>query len=349
MFLITPVDVSHHEKIQTNIDQKTKPVGALGQLEMLANQLAKITGPDTINLSGARMLVFAGDHGIAQQGVSIAPPEVTQQMVANFVSGGAAINCFCRVNDMAISVIDAGMLAKVDHPDVIDQSLGNGTQNIAEAPAMSIITAEQGLAKGAALVREFADTGTNVFGFGEMGIGNTSSASALLSVFCGYTATETVGRGTGISDDVLAKKIQLVDKAIQRHQAVTGFELDAQSSVLDTLAGLGGFEIVQMVGAMLGAAERQCIILVDGFIASIAALAAVRFNPDARGYMVFCHHSEERAHRYILDDLQAIPLLNLGLRLGEGTGAALAYPLLKAAAAFFNDMASFADAGVTEV
>lgn len=349
MFLITPVDVSHHEKIHSNIGQKTKPMGALGQLEVLAKQLAEITGPDSIQLSSPRMLIFAGDHGIAKQGVSIAPSEVTQQMVANFLSGGAAINCFCRVSDLAISVVNAGMLAKVDHPDVIEQSLGYGTQNIADAPAMSLATAELGLKKGADLVRELSDGGTNVFGFGEMGIGNTSAASALLSVFCDYPAAETVGRGTGISDEVLMKKIQLITQAVMRHQKAMGFELDSQRSVLDTLAGLGGFEIVQMVGAMLGAAERKCVILVDGFIASVAALAAVRYNPDVRGYMVFCHHSQEQAHRYILDELTAMPLLNLGMRLGEGTGAALAYPLLKSAAAFYNDMASFSDAGVTQV
>lgn len=349
MYLITPVDAAHRDKIQKNIDHKTKPIGALGKLETLAKQLAAITGPDAIELTKPRLLVFAGDHGIAEQGVSIAPPEVTQQMVVNFVNGGAAINCFCRVNNIDISVIDAGILTKVDHPDVIDRSLGHGTGNIVNGPAMSLAVVEQGLAHGSALAHSFSDQGTNVLGFGEMGIGNTSSASALLSAFTGAPAEDTVGRGTGISDEVLVKKTQLIEQALQRHQEVTGFELDSERSTLNTLAGLGGFEIVQMTGAMLGAAERKCIILVDGFIASIAALAAVNLNENARDYMVFCHRSEEQAHRMILDVLKANPLLDLGLRLGEGTGAALAYPLLLAAQAFYNDMASFADAGVTEV
>lgn len=347
MFSVAPVDVTHNAKIQAIIDQKTKPVGALGLLETLAKKLASITGPDTIQLNHARMLVFAGDHGIARQGVSIVPSEVTQQMVTNFLQGGAAINCFCRANGIELSVIDAGMLAKVDHPNVIDQSLGQGTESIVDAPAMSLATARRGLVYGAALAHKFSEAGTNVFGFGEMGIGNTSAASALLSVFSGQPAANTVGRGTGISDEVLAKKTKLIELALQRHEETTGFELDPEQSILDTLAGLGGFEIVQMVGAMLGAAECQSVILVDGFIASVAALAAVRLNPNARDYMVFCHRSNEQAHGYILDELHAIPLLDIGLRLGEGTGAALAYPLLKAAAAFYNDMSSFTDAGVS--
>lgn len=349
MFSIVPVSAEYHAAIQQKIDQKTKPQGALGQLEALAQKLAAITGPDRITLRKPRMLVFAADHGIAREGVSIAPAEVTQQMVMNFIHGGAAINCFCRANGMALSVIDAGMLATVDDAQVINQSLGHGTENFVTSPAMSLSTAKRGLLAGAELVKTFAAEGTNVFGFGEMGIGNTSAASALLSVFTGMSAEDTVGRGTGISDEVLTKKIRLIDQALQRHQALAGFELDAEQSTLNTLAGLGGFEIIQIVGAMLGAAEQKSIILVDGFIASIAALAAVRLNENVRDYMVFCHRSDEQAHHYILDQLHAMPLLNLGLRLGEGTGAALAYPLLKAAASFYNDMASFADAGVTEV
>lgn len=333
--------------IQARIDGKTKPPGALGELEHLARQLALITAPDgqaPIKLERPQMWVFAADHGIASAGVSIAPSEVTQQMVMNFANGGAAINCFCRSADMALTVVNAGMLASVNHPAVVEASLGQGTQDISREPAMTLEQCHVGLSKGAALITAQAEQGTNVFGFGEMGIGNTSAAAAVLSALLQRPASETVGRGTGINDEVLVRKTQLIEQALERHA-----QLPEADSVDVILASLGGFEIIQMVGAMIGAAQTRSVVLVDGFIATAAALAAVRLVPEVREYMVFCHRSEEQAHALALTALQARPLLDLSLRLGEGTGAALALPLLKAAAAFYNDMASFADAGVTEV
>ncbi len=342
MFALKKLDRSAEEKIQQIIDLKTKPPGALGQLESLAKQLALITGNDRIKLVQPTMLVFAGDHGIAQEGISIAPSEVTQQMVLNFLAGGAAINCFCRVNQMAMQVIDAGILVPVEHPDLRVQSLGQGTCNFAETKAMDIKAVEEGLHLGASIVYEKVAAGSNVFGFGEMGIGNTSAAAAILSAFNQLPAVDTVGRGTGINDQVLAKKIQLIDNALELHKA----DLSGPKEIL---AAVGGFEIVQMTGAMLAAAEKQCVLLVDGFIATAAALTACKIDPAARDYMVFCHRSKEKAHRLMLDALDAKPLLDLDLRLGEGTGAALAMPLLRAAESFYNEMASFESAGVTEV
>ncbi|WP_301179622.1 nicotinate-nucleotide--dimethylbenzimidazole phosphoribosyltransferase [Thalassolituus sp. UBA3500] len=344
MFSVSPVSHSRDAVIQQRIDMKTKPPGSLGRLESLAAQLAAITGVEKIRLHKPVMIVFAADHGIAEEGVSIAPAAVTQQMVKNFIDGGAAVNCFCQVASMSLYVVDAGILNAIESGRVINQRLGAGTDNIAKAPAMSRETAESGLTLGADVVRQRVAESSNVFAFGEMGIGNTSAASAVLAVILGRSVEETCGRGTGIDDDAFERKKSLIAAAFERHQAT-----QSPDDTINILASLGGFEIVQMTGAMLAAAEQQCVIMVDGFIASVAALAAVRIAPEARDYMVFCHHSEEQAHSLILEALDAEPLLDLGLRLGEGTGAALAYPLLQSAQSFYNYMASFDDAGITAV
>ena len=344
MFSVSPVSHSRDAVIQQRIDMKTKPPGSLGRLESLAAQLAAITGVEKIRLHKPVMIVFAADHGIAEEGVSIAPAAVTQQMVKNFIDGGAAVNCFCQVASMSLYVVDAGILNAIESGRVINQRLGAGTDNIAKAPAMSRETAESGLTLGADVVRQRVAESSNVFAFGEMGIGNTSAASAVLAVILGRSVEETCGRGTGIDDDAFERKKSLIAAAFERHQAT-----QSPDDTINILASLGGFEIVQMTGAMLAAAEQQCVIMVDGFIASVAALAAVRIAPEARDYMVFCHHSEEQAHSLILEALDAEPLLDLGLRLGEGTGAALAYPLLQSAQSFYNYMASFDDAGIAAV
>ncbi|MDQ4424843.1 MAG: nicotinate-nucleotide--dimethylbenzimidazole phosphoribosyltransferase [Thalassolituus sp.] len=344
MFSVSPVSHSRDAVIQQRIDMKTKPPGSLGRLESLAAQLAAITGVEKIRLHKPVMIVFAADHGIAEEGVSIAPAAVTQQMVKNFIDGGAAVNCFCQVASMSLYVVDAGILNAIESGRVINQRLGAGTDNIAKAPAMSRETAESGLTLGADVVRQRVAESSNVFAFGEMGIGNTSAASAVLAAILGRSVEETCGRGTGIDDDAFERKKSLIAAAFERHQAT-----QSPDDTINILASLGGFEIVQMTGAMLAAAEQQCVIMVDGFIASVAALAAVRIAPEARDYMVFCHHSEEQAHSLILEALDAEPLLDLGLRLGEGTGAALAYPLLQSAQSFYNYMASFDDAGIAAV
>lgn len=341
MFSVSPVSHSRDAVIQQRIDMKTKPPGSLGRLELLAAQLAAITGLEKIRLHKPVMIVFAADHGIAEEGVSIAPAAVTQQMVKNFINGGAAVNCFCQVASMSLYVVDAGILNAIESGRVINQRLGAGTDNIAKAPAMSRETAESGLTLGADVVRQRVAESSNVFAFGEMGIGNTSAASAVLAAILGRSVEETCGRGTGIDDDAFERKKSLIKAALERHQAT-----QSPDDTINILASLGGYEIVQITGAMLAAAEKQCVIMVDGFIASVAALAAVRIAPEARDYMVFCHHSEEQAHTLILEALDAEPLLDLGLRLGEGTGAALAYPLLQSAQSFYNYMASFDDAGI---
>jgi len=336
---ISPLDRSHEAQIRQHIDQKTKPLGALGQLEALALQLALIQQQEKIAIHHPALLLFAADHGVARQGISIVPSEVTQQMVLNFLAGGAASNCFCRSVGMEMLIVDAGILSPIEQPGVIEQRLGAGTHDLSMGPAMSLDQARQGLAWGGKLVREQKSKGCNVIAFGEMGIGNTTPAAALLAAMTGAPVVACVGRGTGIDDATLAKKCRLVTQALERIKGV--------QDPLTLLAEIGGFEIAQITGGMLAAAESGMAILVDGFIITAAAMLAVRLAPACRDYMIFAHGSAEGGHALMLADLKARPLLDLDLRLGEGTGAALALPLLKAACAFYNDMATFASAGVT--
>ena len=342
MYSISPLDKSLVTAIQQKIDNKTKPKGALGQLESLALQLACIQKNEQITFSLPTMLIFAADHGIAEEGVSIAPPAVTQQMVANFLAGGAAINCFCRLHHMDLKVINAGMLRSIDNDKLIDLSLGSGTNNFSVRPAMSLDQVNQGFLFAQQMLESLYKQGCNLIALGEMGIGNTSSASAIMAAALNCSVEQCVGYGTGIDDKTLNRKRQLIQQALELHQSKL-------TDPVNILAYLGGFEIVQMTGVMLAAAQRQMTILVDGFIASVAALMATQIHPGCRDYMVFCHQSKEQGHQLLLQHLQAEPLLRLGMGLGEGTGAALAFPLLQAAAAFYNDMASFEVAGVDNV
>ena len=345
MWTIEPLNAPANERcreIQAVIDNKTKPRGSLGSLESLALQLALILGEAPV-IRRPTMLVFAGDHGVAAAGVSIAPSEVTAQMVANFASGGAAINVFCRQAGMALNVIDCGILtAPAAAFGVINQRLGAGTAPLHLEPAMSAPQVDRGLSMARRLVQRRVAEGVNCFGIGEMGIGNTTAAAAVMAALTGHEVSRCVGRGTGIDDEHFARKQQIVSQALALHG-------DMRRDPMTVLARVGGFEIVQMTGAILAVAEAGKVALIDGFIATVAALAAVRLNPYCRDYLVFGHCSEELGHRLLLDELAATPLLQLGLRLGEGSGAALALPLLRSAVAFYNEMASFAQAGVTEV
>ncbi|USD63987.1 nicotinate-nucleotide--dimethylbenzimidazole phosphoribosyltransferase [Vibrio sp. SCSIO 43136] len=340
------------QQIQTNIDTKTKPPGSLGQLESLAAQLAKVQAAreghlgDTITLNKPQAIVFAGDHGIAEQGISIAPSAVTQQMVLNFLTGGAAINCFCRSADIDLKVVDCGMLQALQDSaalplshNYIEQRLGDGTADLSQQAAMSLSQVEKGLGYGAELVKNAVENGSQIMLFGEMGIGNTSPSAALLAAITGKPVAQCIGRGTGINDEQYEKKQSLIESALGRIQD--------QQDPKTLLAELGGFEIVQMVGAFVQAGESKTVVIVDGFIATVAALVASKLSPSCREIMVFGHRSQESGHKIALEALNADPMLDLGLRLGEGTGAALAFPIVKAAAAFYNDMATFASAGVT--
>ncbi|MEZ9267169.1 nicotinate-nucleotide--dimethylbenzimidazole phosphoribosyltransferase [Vibrio splendidus] len=346
------LDTQYSQYIQHRIDQKTKPLGALGLLEKVAHQLALIQSQgkeaavEHIELNKPSIIIFAGDHGIADEGVSIAPSAVTQQMVLNFLSGGAAINCFCAVNNIDITVVDTGILLPVesDSDMLISQRLGTRTNNFANEAAMSLETVERGIELGTELVSRTISNGTNIIMFGEMGIGNTSSASAILSALANRAAAECVGLGTGINNEQLARKVAVVEQGVARCK---GLELKELTDLKEVLAQVGGYEIVQMVGGFLGAYQNRTPILVDGFIVSVAAYVATLIEPSCRDYMIFAHRSEESGHKILLELLDAEPLLDLGLRLGEGTGAALAMPIIRAAAEFYNNMASFESAGVT--
>jgi len=323
------------------INNKTKPLGSLGALEKLALKVGLIQNTLAPELKKPVMLVFAGDHGIVEAGVSPYPQAVTQQMVLNFLAGGAGINVFASQNDMAVRVIDAGVNHTfAAHPDLIDAKVGMGTRNFLLEPAMSMAQCQQALTRGARLAQHEIGQGSNVIGFGEMGIGNTSSAAALMAVICRQPVAACVGRGTGLDDAGLQKKTAVIEQAIKHHN------LDSRDAA-QVLATFGGFEIAMMAGAMLGAAEKNAVLLIDGFIATAALLVAAVMQPAILHYCVFCHRSDESGHRKLLELLKAEPLLDLGLRLGEGTGAALAYPLVQAAVNFLNGMASFESANVS--
>ena len=353
MFNIQAVNYEHSNKIQAIIDGKTKPLGALGDLELLAKQIANIQltaaafDPSKnmackLKINVPHLTVFAGDHGVASEGVSIAPSEVTSQMVANFARGGAAINVFSQQLGWQLSIVDAGILQPISSTAVIEQRLGNITQAINQQEAMTQTQVDQGFVIAKKHIAALQKTGSNVVAFGEMGIGNTTIASAIMAAIMAIPASEAVGRGTGVSDEIVLKKQQVVEQALALHQ-------DKLINAEAILRCLGGFEVVQITAAMLAAAENKMLIVVDGFICTAAAMLAIKYNAKVKDYMVFAHCSGEQGHEKMLQWLQVKPLLNLGLRLGEGTGAALALPLIQAAVAFYNDMASFADAEVTDV
>lgn len=343
---IAPLDMQFETAIKHKIDQKTKPLGSLGQLEDVALQLAIIQSnkankfAEKISINKPVAVIFSGEHGIGEEGISIAPSCVTRQMVQNFLAGGAAINCFCDVNNIDLKVVDAGIVEPINEPSaqLINKRLGSGTKNFVNESAMTMEQVELGLQYGEQVVSPLIENGTNLIILGEMGIANTSSATAITSRLINAEVDLCVGLGTGITADQLFKKKTLIEKALTR------FTSDEPLTVLKEV---GGFEIVEMVGAILASAKAGISILIDGFIVSAAALLACKINNNVAAYLIFSHESEEFGHQLLLAHLKAKPLLNLNLRLGEGTGAAIALPLLKSAAAFYNNMASFEDAGVT--
>ena len=339
-FEIKSIDTSLEEQIQHKIDFKTKPIGALGHLEKIALKIGMIQGTESPILTNPTIVVFAGDHGIAKEGVSAYPQEVTCQMVMNFLGNGAAINVFCNENNIDLKVVDAGV--NFDFPaseHLIHAKIAKGTKNCINEPAMTKVQFKEAVESGSKLCDKINKGGTNIIGFGEMGIGNTSAASLIMSKICGYPVVECVGRGTGLDDDKLKAKIAYLENAIKKHKAETP---------LEALRTFGGFEMVMMYGAMMKAAENNMIIMVDGFIATSVFLVAHAIAPEINDYALFCHQSDEQGHKKMLDYLDAQPLLNLGMRLGEGTGCALAYPIIKSSVAFLVDMASFESAGVSQ-
>jgi len=328
------------EKLQKKINLKTKPIGALGFLETLALQIGNIQQSLSPSLNNPAIVVFSGDHGIANEGVSAYPQEVTHQMVLNFVNDGAAINVFSKQHDISVYIVDAGVNFNFkNHEKIIDNKISYGTKSFLKSKAMQSDQYEQCIINGKTIVKDIALQGTNIIGFGEMGIGNTSSSSIIMSYICNYPIKDCIGRGTGINDKQLKNKIKILEESKNFHGSLNDIE--------DILCAFGGYEMVHMCGAMLEAYNQNMIILVDGFIASTIFLAATKINPDIIENAIFCHLSDENAHALLLKYLDAEPLLKLDLRLGEGTGCALVFPIIQSSVNFLNEMESFESAGVS--
>lgn len=340
---VQALDRSRTAEIQAIIDRKTKPVGSLGRLETLALKLALIQQTTMPRVQSPHILVCAGDHGAARAGVSAYPQDVTWQMVENFLAGGAAINALTRAAGVELAVADAGVAHDFGmRAELIDAKVGaGGTASYLNGAAMTNDQCAQAMANGVSAVERIAATRCNVLGLGEMGIGNTASASLITHCLTGLPLIDVVGRGTGLDDAGLSRKRVLLEQALAIYA-------EPREDALAVLAHFGGFEIAMLVGAMLEAGRRRMVLLIDGFIVTAALLVAQRVQPAVLDYCLFAHCSDEAGHRRQLDYLDAVPLLDLGLRLGEGSGAALAFPLLKAACAFMNEMASFESAGVAD-
>ena len=335
------VDINAGEETRRYLDTLTKPPGSLGALEELAIQLSAITGELKPTVIPPAVLVFAADHGVAAEGVSAFPQEVTTQMVANFANGGAAINVFARQIGAQIEVVDVGVASTLTIPGVTQAKVRAGTANMVVEDAMRAGEAVAALDVGVAAVERAKTAGANCIVVGEMGIANTTASSAMLAALLGVPVAHVVGTGTGINSTQQAHKIAVIECAISARQA-------NPEAPLEVLAKLGGLEIAAMTGAYIAAAAHRLPAIVDGFIATVAALTACRLCPAVRGYLIFGHRSQEPGHDIALKALDAKPLLDMGMRLGEGSGAALAYPLLQAATAMVVEMATFADAGVSD-
>ena len=342
-FHITHPEGAIGSALQAKIDNLTKPKGSLGQLETLALQIGRVQQTLTPSLRQPQNIVFAADHGIVAEGVSIAPKEVTWQQVCHFThpQGTGGVNFLCRQHGFKLKVVDVGV--DFDLPKdrgIIDRKVARGTQNFLHRPAMSEAQFEACLAIGAEVVRECADEGSNILSFGEMGIGNTSPSSLWMSRFTGIPLPDCIGAGSGLDGNGIAHKRAVLQQAVDNYSG--------DGSPRDWMRWFGGFEMVAAVGAMLQAAERGILILVDGFIMTNCLLGAAQLYPEVLDYAIFGHCGDESGHRKVLDYLGAKPLLNLGLRLGEGTGAICAYPIVESAVRMLNEMDSFRAAEITK-
>jgi nicotinate-nucleotide--dimethylbenzimidazole phosphoribosyltransferase len=331
------------DQLLQKINNKTKPLGALGMLEDIGLQVGIIQNTLTPVIKNPHIVVFAADHGIAATGlVNPYPQAVTAQMVLNFVNGGAAINVFCKQNNIDLTVVDAGVNADFDPAlKIAHVKITKGTANYLEQAAMSTQQCKEAIAKGGIIVRDVFDAGTNCIGFGEMGIGNTSSASLIMSAVLSLPVADSVGRGTGLNDEQLKTKIETLEKVFEKYQLSS-----LSNQPINLLTCIGGFEIAMIVGAFLKAVELNMVTVVDGFIVTAALLIAQQLNEKIMGNCIFAHTSGEQGHVKMLDHLKVKSLLQLGMKLGEGTGAALAIPLIQSAVNFLNEMASFESAGV---
>lgn len=338
---IPPLDLQAAAAARARQDSLTKPPGSLGRLEGLAAQLAAITGHVQPPVARKAVIVMAGDHGVAQAGVSAYPSAVTPQMVLNFIGGGAAINVLARQAGARVIVVDVGVAADfADHPGLVKRKVAPGTANMLSGPAMSRAQAEAALQVGLDVVAGEIAQGLDVVATGDMGIGNTTPSSAIVAALTGAPVALVTGRGTGLDDAGLARKVAAIQQALETNRP------DPQDA-LDVLAKVGGLEIAGLAGVMLGAAAQRIPVVIDGFISGAAALVAASLAPAVTNFLIAAHRSVEIGHRVLLAQLGLEPLFDLELRLGEGTGAALAFHLVEAAARIQREMATFAEAGVS--
>ena len=340
-FNIQPLDRSMQAAIQQKIDNLNKPKGSLGRLEELAMQICLVQQTLTPSLARPCHLLLGADHGIEREGVSVSPRDVTWQQMINFTHGGGGVNMFCRQHGFKLRIVDVG----VDHdlsavPGIINHKIAWGTKNFLHEPAMSETEYEQAIAIGASLADECIAEGCHVLCIGEMGIANTSPSSIWMSLFGDIPLADCIGAGAGLDKPGIRHKIEVLSKALDNYQA--------HHRDISPLRYFGGFEMITAIGAMLRAAEAQVLVLVDGFIMTACAVAAIRLCPAAQDYMVFTHCGDESGHRMMLDIVGARPLLSLGLRLGEGTGALCAFPIIDSAVRMMNEMNNFASAQITK-
>jgi nicotinate-nucleotide--dimethylbenzimidazole phosphoribosyltransferase len=339
---IKPLDPAAMQAARTRQNELTKPPGSLGRLEELSIQVAGICANPRPKLPHKVVLVMAGDHGVVAEGVSAYPQAVTLQMVANFLHGGAAINVLSRHVGARVVVVDMGVAAEIPpHPDLISRKVAYGTHNIARRPAMSQDQALQCLETGAQVFMDQLAGGLDILATGDMGIGNTTPSAAIAAVITGRPVEEIAGRGTGVDDTGLGRKVQAIQRALQVNQP-------EPADGLDVLAKVGGFEIGGLAGAILAAAANRRPVVIDGFISTAAAMIAVSLAPLARDYLIAAHTSMERGHHLMMEWLRVKPLLDLQMRLGEGTGAALAMSLVEAACKTLDEMVTFNEAGVSD-
>ncbi|MCJ7434087.1 MAG: nicotinate-nucleotide--dimethylbenzimidazole phosphoribosyltransferase [Anaerolineales bacterium] len=339
---IKPLDEIAMRSARARQDMLTKPAGSLGRLESLSIQIAGITANASPHLEHKVIVVMAGDHGVTAEGVSAYPSEVTPQMVMNFINGGAAINVLARHVGARVTIVDMGLAIPLPAmPGFVNRRVALGTGNITKGPAMTRAQAMESILSGAEIVTAEIAQGLDILGTGDMGIGNTTPSAAIACALTGFAPAEIVGRGTGVDDAGLYKKISAVERALKMNQP------DARDA-LDVLAKVGGFEIGGLAGAMIAAAANRKPVMVDGFISTAAAMLAVSLAPGCWDYLIAAHHSQERGHQAMLDWLKLAPLINLDLRLGEGSGAALGISLADAACKILNEMATFGEAGVSE-
>jgi nicotinate-nucleotide--dimethylbenzimidazole phosphoribosyltransferase len=339
---IPPIDIAAEAAARSRQDTLTKPPGSLGRLEALSVQIAGITGAARPSVARKAVIVMAGDHGVAAEGVSAYPSAVTPQMVLNFAHGGAAINVLARQAGARVVVVDVGVAAEMgDAAGVLNRKLAAGTRNMAVGPAMTRAQAEAALQVGLDVVAAEVERGLDLVATGDMGIGNTTASAAIVAAVTRLPAAAVTGRGTGVDDAGLARKVAVIERALAVNQP-------DPADALDVLSKVGGLEIGGLAGVMIGAAARRVPVVIDGFISGAAALIAVGLCPPLQPYLIAGHESVEIGHRVLLDRLGLRPLLDLDLRLGEGTGAVLAFNLIEAATRILNEMATFAEAGVSD-